>query len=203
MRSRKQLPLEQLRPYELELPRASRLDFAAAFGSAAPVELEIGFGKGAFLIAAAETNPQHHFVGIEIDLGLQRYVATRIAKRQLANAKVLHGDALPFLRDHVAEATLAAIHIYCPDPWWKKRHHKRRLFTEPFVRELERTLQPGGRLLIGTDVAAYFVLMLQLLSAAPRLLPEPVPPPATATNFEVKATRKGKRIWRGAYRKVA
>lgn len=203
MRSRKSLPLEALRPYEVELPFPPQLlDLVALFGPGRFIELEVGFGKGAFLIAEAEAVPDRCFLGIEIDRGLERYVAARIAKRGWSHVKVICGDAGRLLAEYLPEASLAALHVYCPDPWWKKRHHKRRLFNAAFARNIARVLQPGGRLLIGTDVAAYFVVMANLVWSETKLSPIPAPPPRVATNFEAKAVKIGKKIWRAAYQKV-
>lgn len=203
MRNRKQLPLEALRPFELELPAApAPLDFSAIFGNAGPVELEVGFGKGAVLLAAAQMRPDQNYLGIEIDRGLERFVATRLAKRSLRNVKVIHGDATRLLGEYITPNSLAAVHVYCPDPWWKKRHHKRRVFTPEFARHIERALAPGGELHLATDVAAYFVIMTGLVCSATELYPLRPPAAIIATNFEVKAIRRSKSVWRASYRKA-
>src|SRR5947207_14630946 len=103
------------------------------FGNDRPIEMEVGFGKGLFLITAGQHHPETNFLGIEIERKYQLFTATRLAKRQLSNIKVVCGDARVFLRDAVPTAALQALHVYFPDPWWKNRHKKRRVFTAEFA----------------------------------------------------------------------
>ena len=161
MRGRKKLPLETLQPYLLDpLPdpprRWTQEDLCALFGRQAPVELEIGFGKGFFLVCAAQARPEVNYLGVEIDRGLELYVAGRIAKRGLRNVRLIRADARVLVRDYLADDVLAAMHVYFPDPWWKKRHAKRRLFSPEFARQCARVLVPGGALHIASDVEDYF-----------------------------------------------
>ena len=180
MRRGPRLPLEALAPYLLPVPDpAAPLDWAALFGNANPVELEVGFGKGLFLLSSSENYPAVNFVGVEIVRKYQLFTATRLAKRERLNVRVACADARLFLRDCVAPGSLQALHVYFPDPWWKKRHHKRRVFTAEFVEQAVRVLRPGGRLCAATDVEVYYNLMLELL--APRTELRPVPPPEPGT----------------------
>jgi tRNA (guanine-N7-)-methyltransferase len=176
------------------------LTWPAVFGNPNPVEIEIGFGKGAFLVASAEQRPAVNFLGIEVDRGLQLYVATRVAKRALANVRLARADAREFLRGCVGAGTVQAVHVYFPDPWWKTRHHKRRVFTAAFAAACQRALVPDGRLCIATDVEAYFGVMTQVLAEATRLRPvAEAEGPGVVTNFERKAREQGRPVWRAVY----
>jgi tRNA (guanine-N7-)-methyltransferase len=144
-------------------------DKTAVFGRAAPLEVEVGTGKGLFLAAASQAAPAHDFIGIEISCKYARYAAARLARQGAANALVIGGDALPLFRTWFAPNSLAAVHVYFPDPWWKKRHKKRRVLTEPFLRDVERTLAPGGKLHFWTDVEEYFQSSLSLIASTTSL----------------------------------
>jgi tRNA (guanine-N7-)-methyltransferase len=124
--------------------------------------------------------------------------------------RLAQGDARLILRDRVPAASLQALHVYFPDPWWKTRHHKRRVFTPEFAAQCERTLRPGGRLHIATDVGDYFQVMTELLARHTGLLPLPQPESGTPahdldylTNFERKFRKQGKPIYRARYERVA
>jgi tRNA (guanine-N7-)-methyltransferase len=207
VRRSRRLPLEELAPYLLELSQPPvPLDWTAVFGNANPIEVEVGFGKGLFLLNAAQSNLGVNFLGIEIVRKYQLFAATRLAVRGLRNVRLALGDARLFLRDGVPAMSLQAIHVYFPDPWWKTRHHKRRVFTPEFALQCERTLRPGGRLHIATDVGDYFQVMTELLAQNPRLVPVLPPEPGTPahdldylTNFERKFRKQGKPIYRGLY----
>ena len=199
---RQRLPVEALAPYLLELPDPPvPFDWSRVFGNDHPVELEVGFGKGLFLLTAGQANPRVNHVGVEVDRGLQLFTANRIAKRGLANVRLAKADARLFLRDYVADRSLAAVHVYFPDPWWKKRHKKRRVFTEDFARQCERVLRPGGKLLIASDVEEYFQTMRTIVARhAPELRPIPAAPKSDAgTNFERKARLQGRSVHRAAF----
>jgi len=142
---------------------------AALFGRQAPLEVEVGSGKGLFLQSAAAAVPEHDFLGIELSHKYARFAASRLAKRSVANAIVVDADAQRVFRELLPEAALAAVHVYFPDPWWKKRHHKRRLMNERFLADAARTLAPGGRLHFWTDVQEYFDATLELLARQPSL----------------------------------
>lgn len=137
---------------------------AALFGCDAPLEVEVGSGKGLFLATAAARAPDHNFLGIEVGLKYARFSAARLAKQRLRNALVLHGDALPVFRELLDDRSLAAVHVYFPDPWWKKRHHKRRVMNEVFVQDVARTLALGGSLHFWTDVKERFEATLALIA---------------------------------------
>lgn len=147
------------------------------FGREAPLEVEVGSGKGLFLQGAAAAAPDHNFLGIEIAQKYARHCAARVAKRELANAVMISGNAERVFRELLPDNSLAAVHVYFPDPWWKKRHHKRRVMNPEFVKDVTRTLMPGGRLHFWTDVEDYFSATLALLTehtplAGPLEVPE-------------------------------
>lgn len=210
MRHGPRLSLEELQPYLLPVPDpAVPLDWSAVFGNANPVELEVGFGKGLFLVAASETQPAVNLVGVEIVRKYQLSTATRLAKRQRSNVRVACTDARLFLRDCAGPASLQALHVYFPDPWWKKRHHKRRVFTAEFVEQAIRVLRGGGRLCAATDVEEYYQRMLELLTPRTELRSLPPPEPGTPahdldylTNFERKFRKQDKPIYRLCYERV-
>jgi tRNA (guanine-N7-)-methyltransferase len=172
------------------------LDWEAVFGNRHPVELEIGIGKGRFLIDAAQRLPDVNFVGIEWALKYLAIAHRRSLNRQLRNIRLVQGDAREFVEFFVPSGSLQAIHLYFPDPWPKKRHHKRRLFDAAFLGDVERTLQPGGRLWLATDFAEYFEVMLEVLALSRRLEPVAVPWPGVRTNYEDKYLAQEKPIFR-------
>jgi tRNA (guanine-N7-)-methyltransferase len=143
---------------------------AALFGRTAPLEVEVGSGKGLFLQNAATTTPERNFLGIELAYRYAQFSAYRLAKRELENARMTQGDALKLFREWIPDASLAAVHVYFPDPWWKARHHKRRVMNEPFLADVVRTLEPGGRLHFWTDVKEYYDQSLELIAAKTPLI---------------------------------
>jgi tRNA (guanine-N7-)-methyltransferase len=189
-----------------EPPNHVPFEWSALFGNHNPVELEIGSGKGLFLINAAIANPSRNFLGIELSRKYARLAAERVARRALSNVKLYRGDAGLVMARLVAASSLRAVHVYFPDPWWKKRHKKRRVFTDALVSELERTLEHGGELRVASDVEEYFTLIQGLIAAHPRfaLLPlhdtaEPASAPEDLTNFERKYRLEGRPIYRARY----
>jgi tRNA (guanine-N7-)-methyltransferase len=202
VRKAKRLSLEELAPYLLNPPDPPAvLNWSTIFGNDHPVELEIGFGKGAVLVAAGQARSEVNFVGVEIDRALQLYVASRLARRSLRNVRLVKADARQFVRDCVADASVAAVHVYFPDPWWKTRHKKRRVFTGEFAAACQRVLRPDGRLLLATDVEEYFGVMTNHVAEHTRLKPIswPAQDQAWETNFERKARQQGRSVWRAAY----
>jgi tRNA (guanine-N7-)-methyltransferase len=184
------------------------LDWPTVFGNDRPVEVEVGFGKGLFLLTAAHANPLTNYLGIEIVRKYQLYAATRLAKRELRNVRVACADARVFLRDRIAPESVQAVHVYFPDPWWKLRHHKRRVFTREFAEQCARVLRTGGELHVATDVADYAAMVRETVAEVPALL-ETEPPaehvPAHdmdyLTNFERKFRQQGKAIYRMQFEK--
>lgn len=210
MRRAVRLPLEQLAPYLLDVPSgAPALDWHALFANAAPVEIEVGSGKGLFLLSSSQAHPDINYVGIEIERKYQLYAANRLAKRGLKNVRLVCADARTFLGQHVAPASVQAVHVYFPDPWWKKRHHKRRVFTAEFTETCARVLVPGGRLHVASDVGEYFAIITDLLNAQPMFAPLPSPAPREPVhdfdylgNFERKYRKEGKQIGCACYERT-
>ena len=178
-------------------------DAEQVFGRLAPLQVEVGSGKGLFLASAAPTNPEHNFLGIEIARKYARFAAARLAKADVTNAVLVHGDAQQIFQDHLLDESVDAVHIYFPDPWWKKRHHKRRIMNEVFLKQVCRVLRPGGRLHFWTDVAAYYKASLELIAdCIPLSGPYEVDEmPAThdldyRTHFERRMRQHGKPVYR-------
>jgi tRNA (guanine-N7-)-methyltransferase len=180
----------------------------ALFGRAAPVEVEIGSGKGLFLRNAAAARPEADFLGIEIAQRYARFAAAGLARRGLANAVVVCGDAGALFDGYLPPGSLAAVHIYFPDPWWKRRHKRRRVVQEPFVKRLEQVLQPGGSLHFWTDVEEYYQTALKLLTEETDLegpLPVPERPAENEldyrTHFERRTRLAGLPVYRAEFRR--
>jgi tRNA (guanine-N7-)-methyltransferase len=171
------------------------LDWHAFFGRAGAVEVEIGSGKGAFLVEYARANPQCNLLGIENQARWSRRIAERLARTPSPNVQVLCADAALVIARFVRDDSVRAYHLYFPDPWWKRRHHKRRLVQADFAAELLRTLEPGGVLHLATDVRDRFDAMLGELARMPfttRVEPGPTPPKRPLTNFERKYRAEGR-----------
>jgi len=150
--------------------RAAQRDFSTEFGRAAPLVVEIGFGNGEQLLFAAENEPDKNFVGIEVHGPGVGRLLNGLAAANLNNVRVYQHDAVEVLRHEVADATLAEIRIYFPDPWHKKRHHKRRLIQPEFVALLCDKLASGGRLHLATDWQNYAEQMRDVCATESRLV---------------------------------
>lgn len=139
-------------------------DAAALFGRTAPLQIEVGSGKGLFLRTAGRAEPEKNFLGIEIAQKYARYAAAKAAAAGCDNVVVVAGDAQRVFAERLAAGIAEAVHVYFPDPWWKKRHHKRRIMNPNFLSVAHRVLHAGGRLVFWTDVEAYYVATLELLA---------------------------------------
>ena len=190
-----------------ELPRP--LGGPALFGREAPLELEVGSGKGLFLRTAGAARPDTDFLGVEIAVKYARFAAAGLMKAGLPNAIVVQGDALRLLAEYLPDDALHAVHVYFPDPWWKKRHKKRRVMRETLLGDVERTLRPGGSLHFWTDVEEYFLTSLELIAAHTKLLG----PMAVAeqhsehdldyrTHFERRGRQHEEPVYRAEFRKA-
>jgi tRNA (guanine-N7-)-methyltransferase len=139
------------------------------FKQDAPLEVEVGSGKGLFMESAATANPHHNFFGVEIAAKYARFAAARLAKRGLFNAVMLEGDAGRLFAELLPDDSLRAVHVYFPDPWWKKRHHKRRVMNERFAQLVQSKLKVGGTLHYWTDVEERYRETLELIATHTRL----------------------------------
>ena len=175
------------------------------FDNDSPVEVEIGCGKGRFLINSAMAYPGINYIGIERALRYFRIMKERVVRRELTNIRLLRDDAVYFVERFIPDEAVSAYHVYFPDPWPKKRHRKRRLFNARFLEEIVRTLAVGGTLDFATDYVEYYEETLALLETSDRLtalkeIPERVRElGGDLTNFETKYTAEGRTIHRGAY----
>ena len=172
------------------------------------LEVEVGSGKGLFLSAAASTEPEKNFLGIELARKYAEHAAARLARRELNNACVISGDALRVFREFIADQSLGAVHVYFPDPWWKARHKKRRVMNESFSVDIQRVLRPGGTLHFWTDVQEYFETTLEVLSRVTQLQGpiEVGEKPAEhdldyRTHFERRMRMHGQAVYRAEFRR--
>ncbi|MGA2061101.1 MAG: tRNA (guanosine(46)-N7)-methyltransferase TrmB [Thermoguttaceae bacterium] len=189
-----------------QLPRP--WDASLLFGRQAPLQVEVGSGKGLFLRSAAAAMKDTNFLGIEIAAKYARFAAAMLAKRDLHNALVVQADALRIFKELLPDASIQAVHVYFPDPWWKKRHKKRRVMRESFLRDAERTLSSGGTLHFWTDVEDYFYTTLELIAAC-TALQGPINSPETPaehdmdyrTHFERRMRQTNEPVYRAEYLK--
>lgn len=169
--------------------------WSAIFGRLAPVVLEIGFGMGETTATIAAAQPGVDFLGVEMHLPGVGALLRRLDAAQLTNVRVLRNDAVDVV-GMIAPVSLAGIHVYFPDPWPKKRHHKRRLLQSPFVHALAVRLAPGGYLHVATDWQPYADEILRVLSAEPLLTNTcdgfaPRPAWRPLTKFEQRGIARG------------
>jgi tRNA (guanine-N7-)-methyltransferase len=202
-------PPVDLKPYFLTLTDlAEPLDWKAFFGNDQPVELDVGCGRGLFLFNASSAHPETNYLGLELDYKEGRRAARRLSKRSQPNARVLGGDARVALTKLIPGRSVRAVHVYFPDPWWKRKHKRRRLFTDEFVDLAAGVLQSGGLLHSWTDVEDYFEVIRSLMDhhAAFETLPPPPEQEPThdldyQTSFERRRRQDGATIYRGLWRK--
>jgi tRNA (guanine-N7-)-methyltransferase len=182
--------------------------WAEIFGNTKPVEVEIGFGKGAFLLALARTRPEHNFFGVELSKRRAFRLAHLIGRDGPSNVIAIHADMACLVRTMIWPTSVAVYHLYFPDPWWKKRHQRRRLFRDGFVNALARTLVPGGKIFLASDVEEYFAEIVQQFSAVPALTQFPWERDHRTrkgkpllTDFERKYRTAGRLIFYAGFRK--
>jgi tRNA (guanine-N7-)-methyltransferase len=171
------------------------------FDNKSPLELEIGTGKGNFLLARAQSRPEMNFLGLEWARPYAAYAADRFRRNDLHNVRILRADAGPFVKNRLAEGSIWRVHIYFPDPWPKQRHHKRRLIQPGFISQVHRVLQPGGQLIIVTDHLDYFHQIRSVLQNAKGFATIPFPRMTdnageiVGTNFERKYIVQGRAFY--------
>lgn len=186
------------------------IDWAEFFGNDQPVELDIGCGRGLFLFNSTEAHPEINFLGLELDYTEGRRGAKRLQKREYPNGRVIGGDAHEFLRSRVKPHSVSKAHVYFPDPWWKRRHRKRRLFNEIFVELLSQVVMFGGEVHSWTDVEEYYGVISGLMNHHPdfEILPAPVPKLPEhdmdyLTSFHRRRTLDGASTYTGCWRRKA
>jgi tRNA (guanine-N7-)-methyltransferase len=204
----------QRRARESLLPRfgipfsRAPLDLDRAFGRAAPKILEIGFGMGDTTARIATRDPASDYLGIEVHGPGVGSLLRRIAELGLGNLRIIQHDAVEVLEHMIRPANLAGVHVFFPDPWPKKRHHKRRLIQPPFVALLASRLKPGGLVHVVTDWEDYATQILETLSAEPQLVNTaagfaPRPDWRPRTKFEERGLKLGHKVWDVAFRRRA
>ena len=186
------------------------LDLDAVFGAPGPRVLEIGFGMGQSLLTMAAEAPATQFIGVEVHRPGVGKLLAGVCELGLTNLRVFCHDAVEVLERAIAPASLDRVNVYFPDPWHKKRHHKRRLIQSPFVGLVTSRLRPGGLLHLATDWKPYAEHMLEVLEASPVLRNcaadggfSPRPPERPRTKFEARGERLGHGVWDLLYRRPA
>jgi len=202
----KEYPSVALNPEDLD----GKIDFVRIFGRPGPVHIEIGTGKGTFLLNQARAQPGDNFFGIEWARKYYRYAVDRIGRWGLTNVRIIRTDAATFLADFLPDNSVECFHIYFPDPWPKKRHHKRRFICPANLEHLIRCLKSSGQLRIATDHAEYFEQIKTVLTARNEKLQEIDFLPTAGseagewvgTNFERKYLKDQRAIYTIAVRKI-
>ena len=204
-----QRALEESWPrYGVEFDGTHTLDLDALFGRQAPRVVEIGFGNGENLAALATAHPERDYLGIEVHRAGVGRLMLAAQSGQLTNVRIACHDAVEVLEHQLPRESLDEILILFPDPWHKKRHHKRRLIQPPFVELVVSRLKSGGVLRLATDWEPYAIQMLEVLSANPaieNLSPErgyiEKPTERITTRFEKRGQRLGHGVWDLAFRR--
>jgi tRNA (guanine-N7-)-methyltransferase len=201
-----QRALEELGPRFVLPYQAQPLDFAQTFGRTAPVVLEIGFGMGGATAQIAQTLPDHDFIGVEVHTPGVGALLKLIGEQGLSNVRIVQHDAVEVLEYMIGPASLAGVHVFFPDPWHKKKHHKRRLIQPALVHKLASRLAPGGYLHCATDWQDYAEQMLAVLGAEAALQNTadgyaPRPGYRPETKFEARGLRLGHGVWDLVFRK--
>ncbi|WP_434778237.1 tRNA (guanosine(46)-N7)-methyltransferase TrmB [Neisseria sp. Ec49-e6-T10] len=199
--------IEQLMPKWGVAYQDHLLDLEQTFNRSAPKVLEIGFGMGTATVQIAQTIPQTDFLGIEVHSPGVGNILKLIEESQISNLKIIQHDAVEVVQHMLADDSLTGIHIYFPDPWHKKRHHKRRLIQLPFIEMLVPKLKTGGYIHLATDWENYAEQMLEVLNQHPQLhntAEQYAPKPAyrPLTKFEARGIKLGHGVWDIIYQKI-
>ncbi|MBU6399307.1 MAG: tRNA (guanosine(46)-N7)-methyltransferase TrmB [Verrucomicrobia bacterium] len=183
--------VERLRPGDL-------------FFATQPLEVELGSGDGGFLAQHAAEHPDRNFLGVERLLGRLRKLDRKGLRAGLTNLRLIRLEAAYLVEYLLPPGSVAALHIYFPDPWPKRRHHKHRLVTEGFAQLVHRVLVPAGVVYLRTDDTEYFAQMTRVFAAGQRFTPAETPPALAriATDFEKGFVSRGVVIQRAAYRRL-
>jgi tRNA (guanine-N7-)-methyltransferase len=177
------------------------IDLVAIFGNSAPLEIELGAGRGDFAIERATEFPDRNFLAVELSGVVSRMLAVRCGRTSLNNLRVVKMDARALVNLMLEPGSVSVYHIYFPDPWPKGRHHKHRLFTPYFVASLERTLMAGGMLYVATDVEEYADDIFAMIDASGLSRSSGKVPGCDQTGFGRKFAAIGKPIYSRAYQK--
>ena len=165
MRGRAKLHTDEAAVEYVPKSLTSALEFDKVFSRPAPLEIDLGCGDGVFLAALAQENPAHNFLGIERLLGRVRSVCRKVARLDLKNARILRMESNYAVRHLLAAGSVTTFHLLFPDPWPKRRHHRRRAFTPEFVSSIHRALIAGGLFHVATDHADYFHQIERVIAA--------------------------------------
>jgi tRNA (guanine-N7-)-methyltransferase len=168
----------------------------------APVVLEIGFGMGDSLFEMAQANPDLNFIGVEVHRPGVGHLLHRAAEAELTNLRVMSEDSVGILANCISEGTLATIQIFFPDPWHKKKHHKRRLISSEFLTLVFSRLAPGGILHVATDWAPYAEAIDEVVSNNQGFIATP-PPARPVTKYERRGLRLGHEVFDRAWSRTA
>jgi len=180
-----------------------RLSWADVFARSAPIEVDIGCGKGAFLLWASQQHPKRNFFGVDRLLTRLRKVESKLKRNGLANARLFRLEASYFVQYLVPANSVATYHIYCPDPWPKRRHQSRRLVNETFVMALQTSLMPHGCVRFSTDDTDYFQSANETFrrSKSFQECEQAAPVKEALTDFEQQFLQEGKPIHRCCWQK--
>lgn len=199
--SGQQRALDELWP-RFGIDDRARLDLDQLFGRQAPRTLEIGFGNGASLAQMAQAAPQRDFIGIEVHRPGVGHLLQEIENRELRNVRILCRDAVETLEHQLDDASLDRVQLFFPDPWPKKKHHKRRILKPSFIALLGHKLKPGGIFHMATDWQHYAEQMLAEMEQAPHFRNcagaghySPKPDDRPTTKFERRGQRLGHGVW--------
>ena len=203
MRGRAKLQTDEAAVEYTPRSLTSALEFDRIFSHLAPVEIDLGCGDGAFLAALARENPAHNFLGIERLLGRVRSVCRKVARLELKNARVLRMESTYAVANLLPAGSVTAFHLLFPDPWPKRRHHRRRAFTREFLLAIHRALIAGGLFHVATDHADYFRQIEKVIAATDIFAISCEQNNFPSTSFEQKYVARGLSIHRLLLRKVS
>ena len=203
----KEYPNVALKPEDI----AGKINFSDIFGRKKAVHIEVGSGRGTFLVNQSVALPGINFLGIEWANKYYRYAVDRMGRKKIGNVRLIRTEAAVFIAEHIEDNSVGCFHIYFPDPWPKKRHHKRRFICKENVTQLIRCLKKNGLINIATDHAEYFQWMQNVFeSFVEKLKPVKFVRPAGAlenelvgTNYERKYAKEKRNIFTFAFRKLS
>jgi tRNA (guanine-N7-)-methyltransferase len=211
MVERAELPegLQDLRPWFTAIHEFTQeINWREFWGNDNPVELDVGAGRGLFVFNASLNNPNTNFLGLELNFQEARRAGKRLHKRQAENARMIGGDALVVLKNLIPQHSVDAVHVYFPDPWWRTKHRRRRIFTDALVAHCSQILKPGGMLHSWTDVENYFMVIQALMDHHDDFeTKQPLAERAAEhdmdyqTSFERKKRKNGLPIYRGLWQR--